>query len=191
MDWQGVAWTGKAGLVGQGEAWWGQAWQAWLGEDRPGRARRGPAGHGRQGEATNGMAGQGKSWQAGQQHRHTYAKGAVGVTQVRFNWKELRDIAAVLELLDSQSTDANSQFAGGTLEWWGIECEGWIEWEEDMFWFNPVSNIAAGELDEYKQKHCEQQEEIYRLRRQVEELQGRHQALDEATEQAQELDMGY
>lgn len=55
----------------------------------------------------------------------------------------------------------------------------------------PASNIAAGELDEYRELHKKNQEEIYRLRRQVEELQGRHQALDEATEQAQKLDMGY
>ena len=114
------------------------------------------------------------------------------MTQPRFNWGELRDIAAIMELLDSQSTDAISQFAGGTLEWYtGDECEGWIEWDDDQFWFVPASNIDAGELDEYKQKHCEQQQEIYRLRKQIEELQGRHDALDEATKQAQELDMGY
>ena len=114
------------------------------------------------------------------------------MTQVRFDWKELQDIAAVMKLLDSQSTNAHSQFAGGTLEWFtGDQCEGWIEWEDDKFWFVPVSNIAAGELDEYRELHKKNQEEIYRLRRQVEELQGRHQALDEATEQAQKLDMGY
>ena len=54
-----------------------------------------------------------------------------------------------------------------------------------------ASNIAAGELDEYRELHKKNQEEIYRLRTQVEELQGRHDALDEATKQAQELDMGY
>lgn len=115
------------------------------------------------------------------------------MTQARFTWGELRDIAAILETLDCQSADGTiSQFAGGTLEWYtGDECEGWIEWDDDQFWFVPASNVAAGELDEYKQKYCEQQEEIYRLRKQVEELQGRHQALDEATEQAQDLDMGY
>jgi len=125
-------------------------------------------------------------------NRHTYAKGAVGMTQVRFNWGELRDIAAIMELLDSQSTDAISQFAGGTLEWFtSDQCEGWIEWDDDQFWFVPASNIAAGELDEYRELHNKNQQEIYRLRRQVEELQGRHDALDEATKQAQELDMGY
>ena len=90
------------------------------------------------------------------------------MTQVRFDWKELQNIAAIMKLLDSQSKDAHSQFAGGELEWFtGDECEGWIEWADDKFWFVPISNIAAGELDEYRQKHCEQQEEIYRLRRQV------------------------
>jgi len=115
------------------------------------------------------------------------------MTQVRFSWKELRDIAAILETLDCQSNDgAISQFAGGTLEWFtGDECEGWIEWDDDQFWFVPASNIAAGELDEYRELHNKNQQEIYRLRRQVEELQGRHDALDEATKQAQELDMGY
>jgi len=114
------------------------------------------------------------------------------MTQVRFNWGELRDIAAIMELLDSQSTDAISQFAGGTLEWYtGDECEGWIEWDDDQFWFVPASNVAAGELDEYRELHNKNQQEIYRLRTQVEELQGRHDALDEATKQAQELDMGY
>jgi cold shock CspA family protein len=115
------------------------------------------------------------------------------MTQVRFDWVELRQIAAVMELLDDQSqSDHASQFAGGTLEWFNDEqCKGWIEWAEYQFWFVPVSNIAAGELDEYRELHKKNQEEIYRLRTQIEELQGRHQALDEATEQAQELDMGY
>jgi DnaJ-domain-containing protein 1 len=115
------------------------------------------------------------------------------MTQVRFAWGELRDIAAIMELLDSQSNeDGISQFAGGTLEWFtGDECEGWIEWDDDQFWFVPASNIAAGELDEYRELHNKNQQEIYRLRRQIEELQGRHDALDEATEQAQDLDMGY
>jgi len=115
------------------------------------------------------------------------------MTQVRFNWVELRDIAAILETLDDQSQkDGISQFAGGTLEWFtGDECEGWIEWDDAQFWFVPASNIAAGELDEYRDLHKKNQEEIYRLRRQIEELQGRHDALDEATKQAQELDMGY
>lgn len=92
------------------------------------------------------------------------------MTQVRFDWKELQDIAAIMELLDSQSTDAISQFAGGTLEWFtGDECEGWIEWDSDdeKFWFVPVSNIAAGELDEYRELHRKNQEEIYRLKTQV------------------------
>ena len=177
------------------------------------------------------------------------------MTQVRFDWEELRNIAAIMELLDSQSTDAISQFAGGTLEWFtSDQCEGWIEWDDDQFWFVPTSNITAVELDEYKQKHCEQQEEIYRLRQQVEvfttllddgytnwgwqhswtterqkefdtlkhrpgwesatvrdyelhwnkhhkvfyrvasadiEIEERQQALDELTEQAQKLNMGY
>ena len=116
------------------------------------------------------------------------------MTQVRFDWGELRDIAAIMETLEVQSTNAISQFAGGTLEWFtGSECEGWIEWDSDdeKFWFVPTSNIAAGELDEYRELHKKNQEEIYRLRKQIEELQGRHQALDEATKQAQELDMGY
>jgi hypothetical protein len=115
------------------------------------------------------------------------------MTQVRFSWDELRDIAAILELLDGQSSDGTiSQFAGGALEWYtGDECEGWIEWDDDQFWFVPASNIAAGELDEYRELHKKNQQEIYRLRRQIEELQGRHQALDEATEQAQKLNMGY
>ena len=92
------------------------------------------------------------------------------MTLVRFSWGELRDIAAILETLDDQSQkDGISQFAGGTLEWYtGDECEGWIEWDDGQFWFVPASNIAAGELDEYKQKHCEQQNELYRLRKQVE-----------------------
>lgn len=92
------------------------------------------------------------------------------MTQVRFDWKELRDIAAVMQLLDSQSKDAHSQFAGGELEWFtGDECEGWIEWDSDdeKFWFVPVSNIAAGELDEYRELHRKNQEEIYRLGTQV------------------------
>ena len=115
------------------------------------------------------------------------------MTQVRFDWGDLTQIAAVMELLDDQSQSGHiSQFAGGALKWLtGDQCEGWIEWEDDKFWFVPVSNIAAGELDEYRELHKKNQQEIYRLRRQVEELQGRHQALDEATEQAQELDMGY
>ena len=178
------------------------------------------------------------------------------MTQVRFKWEELRDIAAILETLDCQSSNgAISQFAGGTLEWFtGDQCEGWIEWDDDQFWFVPISNIDAGELDEYKQKHCEQQNELYRLRRQVElfttllddnytnwgwqhswtterqmefdtlkrrlgwesvtvrdhelhwnkhhkvfyrvasediDIEERQQALDEATKQAQDLDMGY
>ena len=110
---------------------------------------------GRHGKATN---------------RHTYAKGAVGMTQPRFTWGELRDIAAILETLDCQSSDgAISQFAGGTLEWYtGDECEGWIEWDDDQFWFVPASNVAAGELDEYRELHNKNQQEIYRLRRQVE-----------------------
>ena len=119
------------------------------------------------------------------------------MTQVRLDWKELRDIAAVLELLDSQSKDATSQhpgsqFAGGAIQWvhHGY-CQGWIEWYDDHWWFAPASNNNAGELDEYRDLHKKNQEEIYRLRRQIEELQGRHDALDEATKQAQELDMGY
>jgi len=92
------------------------------------------------------------------------------MTQVRFTWGELRDIAAIMELLDSQSNeDGISQFAGGTLEWYtGDECEGWIDWEDDQFWFVPASNIDAGELDEYQTKYCLQQEELYVVRRQVE-----------------------
>jgi len=92
------------------------------------------------------------------------------MTQVRFSWVELRDIAAILETLDDQSEkDGISQFAGGTLEWYtGDECEGWIEWDDDQFWFVPASNIAAGELDEYRELHNKNQQEIYRLRRQVE-----------------------
>jgi hypothetical protein len=91
------------------------------------------------------------------------------MTQVRFDWRELRDIAAIMELLESQSNDGISQFAGGTLEWFTAdECEGWIEWGDDQFWFVPASNVAAGELDEYIQKHRDQQEEIHRLRTQVE-----------------------
>jgi len=93
------------------------------------------------------------------------------MTQPRFTWGELRDIAAILETLDCQSADGTiSQFAGGALEWYtGDECEGWIEWDsdDDQFWFVPASNIDAGELDEYKQKYCEQQDELYRLRTQV------------------------
>ena len=87
------------------------------------------------------------------------------MTQVRFSWTELRDIAAIMELLDSQSNgDAISQFAGGALSWYtGDECEGWIEWKDDQFWFVPANN--KGEQ--------------------------RQQALDELTEQAQDLDMGY
>jgi len=115
------------------------------------------------------------------------------MTQVRFSWVELLDIAAILETLDDQSQkDGISQFAGGNLEWYtGDECEGWIEWDDDQFWFVPASSVAAGELNVFRELHKKDQEEIYRLRRQVEELQGRHQALDEATQQAQELDMGY
>jgi len=92
------------------------------------------------------------------------------MTQVRFAWGELRDIAAILETLDCQSSDGTiSQFAGGTLEWYtGDECEGWIDWEDDQFWFVPASNIDAGELDEYQTKYCLQQEELYVVRRQVE-----------------------
>ena len=95
------------------------------------------------------------------------------MTQVRFNADELRDIVAIMELLDGQSNgDAVWQFTEGAMEWHaGDDCDGWIEWDDGQFWFVPASNIAAGELDEYKQKHCEQQEEIYRLRRQVEECQ--------------------
>ena len=177
------------------------------------------------------------------------------MTQVRFDWRELRDIAAVMEILESQSNDGISQFAGGALEWFtSDQCEGWIEWGDDQFWFVPSSNIDAGELDEYKQKHCDQQNELYRLRTQVAqftellddgytnwgwqhswtterqmqfdtlnrrpgwvsntfrdyemhwnthhkvfyrvatsdmEIEQRQQALDELTEQAQDLDMGY
>jgi len=70
-----------------------------------------------------------------------------------------------MELLDSQSNgDAISQFSGGTLEWHtGDECDGWIEWDDGQFWFVPSNN--KGEQ--------------------------RQQALDELTEQAQDLDMGY
>jgi hypothetical protein len=91
------------------------------------------------------------------------------MTQVRFDWVELKQIAAVMELLDDQSQSNHiSQFAGGTLEWFtGDECEGWIEWVENQFWFVPVSNIAAGELDEYRELHKKNQQEIYRLGTQV------------------------
>jgi len=87
------------------------------------------------------------------------------MTQVRFTCGELRDIIAIMELLDSQSNgDAISQLAGGALEWHaGDECDGWIEWDDGQFWFVPASN------------KCE----------------ARQQALDELTEQAQDLDMGY
>jgi len=94
------------------------------------------------------------------------------MTQPRFTWGELRDIAAILETLDGQASDGTiSQFAGGALEWFtGDECEGWIEWDsdDDQFWFVPASNIAAGELDEYRELHSKNQQEIYRLRNQVE-----------------------
>ena len=75
--------------------------------------------------------------------------------QVRFTCDELRDIVSIMELLDGQSNEGSiSQFAEGTLEWHtGDECDGWIEWDDGQFWFVPVSNIDAGELDEYKQKH--------------------------------------
>jgi len=91
------------------------------------------------------------------------------MTQVRFSWGELRDIAAILETLDCQSSDGTiSQFGGGTLEWYtGDECEGWIEWGDDQFWFVPASNIAAGELDDYQTKYCLQQEKLYVALRQV------------------------
>ena len=87
------------------------------------------------------------------------------MTQVRFNAGELRDIAAILESLDCQSEEgAISQFAGETLEWFTAgECEGWIEWQDGQFWFVPASN----------------------------KFEQRQQALDELTEQAQDLDMGY
>ena len=87
------------------------------------------------------------------------------MTQVRFNADELRDIVAIMELLDGQSNgDAVWQFTEGAMEWHaGDECEGWIEWKDGQFWFVPASN------------KCE----------------ARQQVLDELTEQAQELDMGY
>lgn len=87
------------------------------------------------------------------------------MTQVRFNAGELRDIAAILELLDSQSNgDTISQFTEGAMEWHtGDDCDGWIEWDDDQFWFVPASN----------------------------KVEQRQQALDELTQQAQDLDMGY
>ena len=87
------------------------------------------------------------------------------MTQVRFNADELRDIVAIMELLDGQSNgDAVWQFTEGAMEWHaGDDCDGWIEWDDGQFWFVPASN------------KCE----------------ARQQVLDELTEQAQDLDMGY
>jgi len=87
------------------------------------------------------------------------------MTRVRFTCGELRDIVSIMELLDNKPSEGSiSQFGGGTLEWHtGDECDGWIEWDDGQFWFVPANN------------KCE----------------ARQQALDDLTEQAQDLGMGY
>jgi len=70
-----------------------------------------------------------------------------------------------MELLDNKPNEGSiSQLAGGSLEWHtGDECDGWIEWDDGQFWFVPANN----------------------------KREARQQALDDLTEQAQELGMGY
>jgi hypothetical protein len=155
------------------------------GAARLGRARHGWARHGRQGLAGRGLAWQGearqgRAWQAGKEIGTRMQK-----EQLAWHKYDLPGASYETSQPSWNYWTANPQMLLAS------SLEGWIEWQDDQFWFVPASNIAAGELDEYRDLHKKNQEEIYRLRRQIEELQGRHDALDEATKQAQELDMGY
>ena len=83
-----------------------------------------------------------------------------------FRGEELRHIADVIELLNSQQ-ESDYAFAGGQLDhYWADTKQGSVSFFDDTWWFEPEPPmcISCGELDEYREKHCRQQEEIYRLK---------------------------
>jgi len=88
--------------------------------------------------------------------------------------EELRQIAAVLEVLNIQVDQGeNFCFVGGSLDFYfGDSKQGSIVFVDGAWQFEPEPQpcISCGELDEYKEKHCRQQEEIWRLKQEIKHL---------------------